>query len=97
MWENTSDARMMDTPTSLPGVHRCKNVNSFKLTANDFPHIPRIPPLSAFTSVRSTVPASCVGSNRGDKPSEMNTFQLLLRRLFLGFVSFVYEGHFVHS
>lgn len=84
-WENTSDERMMDTPTSLPGVHRCKNVNSFKLSANDFPHIPRIPPLSAFTSVRSTVPASCAGSNGGDKPSEMNAFQLLLRLLFLGF------------
>lgn len=84
-------------PLPLPGVHRCKNVNSFKLTANDFPHIPRIPPPSTFTSVRSTVPASCVGSNRGDEPSEMNAFQLLLRLLFLGFVLLVYEGHFVHS
>ena len=34
--------------TLSAGVHRCKNVESYKLTANNFLHIPHIPPLSMF-------------------------------------------------
>lgn len=35
-----------------PGVHRCKNVKSYKPTADDFLHIPHISPPSVFTAER---------------------------------------------
>lgn len=49
--------------------------------------------LAFLRCLRSLYQPPVLAVTEATQPSEMNTFKLLLRLLFLGFVLFVYEGH----